>query len=97
MFIKDIDPARLALLTPEQMKVVERWDREAQAREKLIPTMCTAYKNADKEEGTRIGKQILTISAKRCEHDRDIMGTCIGCDEIEQILYPELLEENELE
>jgi hypothetical protein len=89
MFIKDIKPELLVKLTADQLKVVERWDREAQELAKLIPSICAAYNSGDKELAKKLGKEILDSDAARCEHGRDKHGTCIGCSEIEAILWPE--------
>ena len=93
MFLKDIDPTKLALLTPNQLKVVERWDREAQERSKLIPATCAAYNSGDYELAHKLGKQLLDMDAEYCEHGRHkYSARCMGCEEIEQILFPELSE-----
>lgn len=96
MYLKNIKPERLALLTPEQMKTVERWDREAQERAKLIPAMCGAYNSGHEDEAEEINRRILNMDAERCEHGRDKNSAhCIGCVEIERILFPEIYEDED--
>jgi hypothetical protein len=90
MFIKDIDPKLLMMLTSEQLKVVERWDREARERSKLIPAICAAYNSGNKEEASKLNKRMLATDDEYCEHGRHKYSAhCAGCDEIEQILFPE--------
>jgi len=91
MFIKDIKLELLAKLTPEQLKVVERWDREAQERAKLIPEMCAAYDSGEKEKAKELSLQILSTDAEYCEHGRHKDSAhCLACEEIEEILFPGL-------
>jgi hypothetical protein len=91
MFIKDIDPARLALLSPEQLKVVERWDREAKARTELIPELCQFH---TEEERQKLAEKLRAIEVEYCEHGRHkSSASCHGCEEIENIIFPELMED----
>jgi hypothetical protein len=95
MYIKDIDPVKLSLLTPEQMKTVERWLREAQERAKYTVEFSAAYRSGGEEKAVEICKQILSLDAEYCEHGRHrYSAQCAGCDEIEKILFPESREED---
>lgn len=96
MFLKDIDPERLKLLTPEQMKTVERWDREAQERVKLIPEMCGAYNGSKVERAKELAEKLRATDAEYCEHGRHkYSASCHGCEEIERILFPEAYEDED--
>lgn len=96
MFIKDIDPARLALLTPEQLKTVERWDREAQERVKLIPEMLASYNGIRAERAKELAEKLRATDAEYCEHGRHKHSAhCMGCEEIERILFSEEYEDDE--
>jgi len=86
--ILTFDEEGFKLLTPEQLKVVERWNREVEERLKIIPALTSAYNSGDKEEARKLTNKLLEIDAARCEHGRDKYGTCIGCSEIEDLLWP---------
>jgi hypothetical protein len=76
------------LLTPEQLKIVERWDRERAERQRL-------YKKLEAEIGNpaAVLKELQDLVPQFCEHGRYIMGVCASCDEIERILFPNLFED----
>jgi hypothetical protein len=82
-----------AKLTPEQLVIAEKWEDERKQREALIEQVeagtITIREFFDKSEA---------ITPYHCEHDRSIWSTCIACDEIESIIRPEsLLEDDEEE
>jgi len=90
MFLKDIDPNRLSLLSPEQLKVVERWNKEAEERAKIIPELCAAY-NVKAGLARELADELEATDAEYCEHGRHKDSAhCMACEEIEEILFPEL-------
>lgn len=82
-------------LTPEQNAIVAKWEVEREARGKIIDQIGIAEKKGDWEAIRSLMDQIIEMTPDRCEHDRSIMGTCAGCDEIERILHPELFQDEE--
>lgn len=95
MFIKDIDPERLKLLTPDQLKIVERWNREAEERTKLIDSYGVDG-TITKEEARTLGRKLMAIGAEYCEHGRHKHSAhCHGCEDIERILCPGVYEDDE--
>ena len=86
------DEIRLKL-TPEQLIVAEKWDVERKQRAKLIDQL---------ENETITTKEfydkMMEITPDECEHGRSIWSNCIACNEIESIIRPEsLLEDDEEE
>lgn len=72
-------------LTPEQLVVAERWEREQEARSLILDSILA--------EGSVdfVSKLLKTleIGASHCEHGRSALSTCAACDEIEKLLYGE--------
>jgi hypothetical protein len=75
------------LLTPEQLKVVERWDRERVERQRLYKKL-----EAEINNPAAILQELQELEPDFCEHGRYILGVCSSCDEIERILFPDLFE-----
>lgn len=79
-----------AKLTPEQIRIVEGWQKERTEREELIQQLenktITTAEFLEKLDGT---------IPDRCEHDRSIMGTCSACDELERIIRPEAFQDKD--
>jgi anti-sigma factor RsiW len=67
-------------LTPEQLVTVARWEREKVARQAI-------YDRFEKEGFTQALVDALgDASARMCEHERSVVGSCFACEEIERIL-----------
>lgn len=90
---------RKALLTPEQLAIVARWDAEKAKRMELLEQAQEASKRGDIERERELLMDVCKVSFLAdpyyCEHERAVTSTCAGCEEIERILTPELFEENE--
>lgn len=86
-----------ARLNPEQLAIAEKWDREADLREEALKEMDAARKAQDDRAYQKAFDKFLNIDEAnegRCAHDRSIMGTCAGCEELERLLYPEFFDSN---
>jgi hypothetical protein len=87
-----------ANLTAEQKITADRWDRERTARDILYSELDTAMKNKDNEAFKLVTNKLANseeTNAWMCEHERHWSSNCMGCDEIEKILRPELYCQNE--
>jgi hypothetical protein len=88
---------QIARLNPEQLAIAEKWDREADERQRAVDEMEAANKARDIQAYEKAMQKFFSIGSVesgRCEHDRSIMGTCAGCEELEQLLHPEFYDEN---
>jgi DNA-directed RNA polymerase subunit RPC12/RpoP len=77
-------------LSPEQLVVAEKWERERDERQALVKQMIAAGERGDVEAVDQLQTQLLDSHSSMCEHDRSIWSPCCSCHEIEMILYPEL-------
>lgn len=82
-------------LTAEQQAIVARWEAEREARSKLIDKLAVAEKNGDDAAFKSILDEIMDLTPSHCEHGRDVISTCMACDEIERIIHPELFKDEE--
>lgn len=80
---------RMALLTPEQLKVVEQWEKERIDRTPLYDAFVAAFQAGNQAEQDRLNKEIANLSMGVCYHGRLLVGSCSACSDIEAILFPE--------
>lgn len=80
----------ISKLSPEQLKIFERWEREKKERLNLLNKLESEIGNP-----AFILKQLQELEPDYCEHGRYKMGTCTGCDEIERILFPEKFDDED--
>lgn len=89
-----------ARLNPEQLVIAEKWEREADLREEALKEMDAARAAKDFDAMQLATDKFFNIGGllgednDRCEHDRSIMGTCAGCEELERLLHPEFYDAN---
>lgn len=83
-------PEQRAKLTPEQLVIAEKWEKEQKEMSGLIEQLATAQENKDMKLWADTMEKIQNVAPNMCEHERSIWSNCAGCDEIEQILHPEL-------
>jgi hypothetical protein len=84
-------------LTEEQQIIVAKWEAERIERAKLMNELEAKIKGCNPDDSVSIYEEFLTkleaLSPSHCEHGRSIMGSCMGCEEIERIIHPELFED----
>lgn len=90
--MKNIDLDKLAWLTPEQYKVVQRWEQEKKDRSALYDLFDKACLDKDQTAQKKILSDLRKVGSDFCYHGRSIFGTCGSCEEIERILFPEKFE-----
>ena len=71
-------------LSPEQLVIVEKWQAERKARSAIMDRVDA--KEISIYDALEMMEDMIT---DHCEHGRSIMGTCAGCDEIEDIINPD--------
>lgn len=77
---------RKALLTPEQLAIVQRWDAKRSVYERI-------FEQIGREGFSQSAvDEFNTVVQYECEHDRGLWEDCLACDAIELILNPELYE-----
>lgn len=82
-------PENIAKLSPEQLKVWEKWLAEGKAREALLDKLDAGQVNIDE-----VSREILENNPEFCEHNRSIWSPCSACYEIDKILFPESFDED---
>ncbi len=82
-------PERMALLTPEQLKVVEHWEKLRLDRMPLYNAFVAACHAGDVAEQTRLNNEMIDSIDELCYHNRPLVGKCAACSDIEAILFPE--------
>ena len=83
-----------AKLTPEQLVIAEKWDAEHTATLALVKLLQAACNNNDETECNRVMALMGDNISDFCEHGRAVWNSCIACDEIEKVLYPDLFDAN---
>lgn len=81
-----------ALLTDEQKKIADRWDKERIFRDKYINMLTEAVDKQDNDLWKRALNALSSddMTAFMCEHERHWSTNCSECADIERILRPEL-------
>lgn len=87
-------PENLAKLTPEQLEVYKNWEKEMDQSEIILQKLLDALGSNNMEEVKRLGKEIQEVIPAVCEHGRSVFGSCLACDEIERIVFPETFNAN---
>jgi hypothetical protein len=87
-------PENLAKLTVEQRQVYNCWVKEQQLMQPLIEQMSAALGRGDMAMVADCQDAMNKIIPERCEHDKSIFEDCVGCRQIDAILYPEDYDEN---
>lgn len=87
-----LTPEQIARLSPEELVVAEKWEREKEERGRLIELFSEAEKAGDQQKASEFLRQALDTS-DMCEHDRSIWSPCSACHNIEMKLHPELFDE----
>jgi len=82
-------PENLAKLTPEQRKVFDSWQAEAEQADVLLQQMLSAIADNDANRMNQLTLQLNELMPINCEHGHSVYLECAECDEIEKILYPE--------
>lgn len=78
-------------LNPEQREVVRAWDAENQERFKFYNQLEAAEKAGDSKLMSELIEGWAESIPRHCEHGRDVWSGCMACDEIENIIYPDLV------
>lgn len=81
-------------LTTEQLVIAEKWEAEHTKQIDLVHQLQLASDADDETECNRIMDLMRDNCPDVCEHGHSIWDTCMGCDDIEKILYPDLFDEN---
>jgi hypothetical protein len=94
-------PDQIERLSPDQLVVAERWEKERAERAVILSEMEKVKDDWDQYSALLI--KFTHTDALRCEHDRCAMSGCHECNEIQILLNPlfydeegELLPEEEL-
>ena len=90
---KDQLQERKAQLTPAQLLVAERWESERSKRDALLNEACTALDQGDQSRWKELTLQACETDPDFCEHGRSTVTSCMACEEIERILWPEHFDE----
>jgi hypothetical protein len=61
---------------------------DTEKRKVLIEKICTAISN--KEDNTALLDELSEMDSKDCEHGRHWSSTCVACDDIFKLYFPEL-------
>jgi hypothetical protein len=85
---------RVAQLNDEQRKIYQGWIEEEEKIQALTKKLMETAKTATLEEVEDIANQLDALVPNNCEHGRSIWSSCIACDKIEMILYPEFFDED---
>lgn len=89
-----LTPEQIARLSPEQLAIAERWERERDELEHLVKQLQTAMQNKDEVLWKSLQDNVDKKRPTHCEHERSIWSTCCACNEIEHLLNPEWYDEN---
>ncbi len=76
-------------LSPEQLAIVEQWEKEREERSHLYDELSVAEKAKDTAKFKEILGKLSATTSDRCPHDRSIWSSCAGCSEIERLMNPE--------
>lgn len=83
-------PEQKAKLTPEQLVIAEKWEKDREEMSRLIEQFTAATGKKDMKLWTDTMDKIVEITPSMCEHDRSLWSNCAACDEIERVLHPHL-------
>lgn len=81
-----ITPERLANLNFEQRSIIEARIEKNKERAKLVAMI----EVGNEETYEKIFNALRDMEQDNCEHNRPIWKSCIACNEIEMLLFPEL-------
>jgi hypothetical protein len=84
-----LTPEQIARLTPEELVIAEKWEKEKEERDVVFNEMQAALKDNDLEGFQSAMDKMAEGLPIYCEHERSIWSGCMACDELEQKLYPE--------
>lgn len=93
--MRQAKPENIFKLTPEQMKIYQRWVDEDQLLHSLMERGFECLGAGNTAEADMLFEQAHNVLSPLCEHSRSIWSSCHACDEIEAILFPDLVEEDE--
>lgn len=89
-----LTPEQKSRLNPEQLAIAEKWDQEKEEMDKVFEKLQRAIRESNNDLFQEALADSQANIKDRCEHDRSIWSSCAGCDEIEQLLWPEFYDEN---
>lgn len=84
-----LTPEQIARLSPEELLIAEKWEKEKDERDIIFNDIQTALKANDVEAYQKAIDNLTKDLPTHCEHERSIWSRCGSCDDLEQKLYPE--------
>lgn len=76
-------------LTPEELVIAEKWEKEKEERDFLFNKIQEALSANASEAFFQAVDSLGDMQPTHCEHERSIWSRCSACDELERKLNPE--------
>jgi hypothetical protein len=76
-------------LTPEELIIAEKWDKEKDERDIIFEEIQAALAANAMEAFHLATDKLGDMQPSHCEHERSIWTRCGACDDLELKLYPE--------
>jgi hypothetical protein len=87
-------PENLTKLTPEQRKVFDAWQEEAEKSDEIMQRLLNALAIDDRESVSACTQELEELIPHYCEHGRSVYSSCLACTEIEKTLFPDAYDAN---
>ncbi len=84
-------------LTPEQQVVADRWQRNQEECKRIWDEAMARAERGEDVDWSQAALDLDKVIPTFCEHGHVYTSSCLACDEIEKILFPDNFSQEELD